>query len=346
MIGVAVIGFGVMGHRHAAAYLNAAAAGLPVELRAICSRHGIEAAASGSNLAELAGDVPLDPDRVRLTGVLKDVLEDDAIQAVSICTWTDTHVDIAVRALAAGKHVLVEKPAAIRAERIVPLLEAARQATTLCVPALVMRWWPGWPWLRDQVRAGTFGAVRSASFLRVGAMPDWAKFYSQFERSGGALVDLHVHDVDFLRWCFGDPAEVSSMGSLSRVSSLYRYPGGPSHAAIEGGWTQTRAVPFKMRYAVEFDDAVADFDVSREAQVLLTWKGETTPVTLPAENPYDAEVADFVRGVLEGRAELRATVADAYGAARIIDAERRSLETRRPATLSGEASGGPWEGAR
>jgi len=82
---------------------------------------------------------------------------------------------------------------------------------------------------------------------------------------------------------------------------------------------------------------VADFDVSREAQVLLTWKGETTPVTLPGENPYDAEVADFVRGVLEGRAELRATVADAYGAARIIDAERLSLETGRPAELSGEA---------
>jgi len=337
MIGVAIVGFGMIGHRHAAAYLNARAAGLPVELRTICSRHGIEAAAAGGNLAELAGDVPLDPDRVCLTGALRDVLEDDAIQAVSVCTWTDTHVDIAVRALAAGKHVLVEKPAATRAGRILPLLKAAAQAKTLCVPAMVMRWWPGWPWLRDQVRGGTFGAVRSASFLRVGAQPDWARFYSEFERSGGALVDLHVHDVDFLRWCFGDPDEVASLGNLSRVTSLYRYLAGPPHAAIEGGWTLARAVPFRMRYVVEFDDAVADFDVARTPAVLLTWKGETVPVTLPVENPYDAEVADFVRGVLEGRTELRATVADAYGAARIIDAERRSLETGRPAKLSEEA---------
>jgi predicted dehydrogenase len=337
MIGVAVVGFGMIGHRHAAAYLNARKAGLPVELRMICSRHGSEAASAGGNLAELAGDVPLDPDRVRLTGALKDVLEDDTIQAVSVCTWTDTHVDIAVRALVAGKHVLVEKPAATRAERILPLLQAAARAKTLCVPAMVMRWWPGWPWLRDQIKAGTFGAVRSASFLRVGAQPDWARFYSEYERSGGALVDLHVHDVDFLRWCFGDPAEVSSLGNLSRVTSLYRYQAGPPHAAIEGGWTRARGVSFKMRYAVEFDEAVADFDVSRDPAVLLTWKGETTPVTLPGENPYDAEVADFVRGALEGRTELRATMADAYGAARIIDAERRSLETGRPATLSAEA---------
>jgi predicted dehydrogenase len=81
---------------------------------------------------------------------------------------------------------------------------------------------------------------------------------------------------------------------------------------------------------------VADFDVSRDPAVLLTWKGETTPVTLPAENPYDAEVADFIRGALEGRSELRATVADAYGAARIIDAERRSITTGQPVRLSGE----------
>jgi predicted dehydrogenase len=85
-----------------------------------------------------------------------------------------------------------------------------------------------------------------------------------------------------------------------------------------------------MRYTVEFEEAVADFDVTRTPSVLLSRNGESVPVELPRENPYDAEVGDFVRGILEGRAELRATVADAYGTARLLDAERESLSTGGP----------------
>jgi predicted dehydrogenase len=196
---------------------------------------------------------------------------------------------------------------------------------------MVMRWWPGWPWLRDQVRAGTFGAVKSAVFQRVGSRPDWAAFYSQYDRSGGALVDLHVHDADFVRWCFGDPAEVVSEGNLSRVTSLYRYPDGPPHVTAEGGWILTRAAPFRMRYSVEFEEAVADFDVSRDPAVLLTRQGETRPVPLPEGNPYDLEIQDFIEGIREGKRELRATIRDAFETARLLDAERESLETRAPA---------------
>jgi predicted dehydrogenase len=335
LIGVAIVGFGVMGRRHAEGYVRAGAAGLPCQILAVCTRSvGGRAMASGGNLAQLAGDVPFDADQVRFTIDLDSVLEDPAIQAVSICTWTDSHVELALRAVAAGKHVLVEKPLAIRAEAMAALVPVAASAGTLCVPAMVMRWWPGWPWLRDQVRTGTFGQVRSATFQRLGVQPDWAAFYPDLPRSGGALTDLHVHDADFVRWCLSDPGEVFSTGTINHLSSIYRYGSGPPHVMAEGGWVRSKGFPFRMRYTVEFEDAVADFDVTRDPAVLLSRNGETVPVVLTKENPYDAEVRDFVAGILEGRRELRATVADAYQTARLLDAERESLSTGEPVVLS------------
>jgi predicted dehydrogenase len=335
MIGIAIVGFGVMGRRHANGYARARAEGVPCEVRAVCTRSvGHQGTVAGGNLAALAGEVPFDPDKVRFTITLDEVLDDPAIQGLSICTWTDSHVDLAARALAAGKHVLVEKPLAIRADAIVPLLPIAAAAKTLCVPAMVMRWWPGWPWLRDQVRAGTFGAVRSATFQRLGVQPDWAAFYPDLPRSGGALTDLHVHDADFVRWCLGDPGQVVSTGTINHLTSIYRYGSGPSHVSAEGGWVHARGFPFRMRYTVEFEEAVADFDVTRTPSVLLSRDGETVPVDLPQANPYDAEVGDFVRGILQGRPELRATVADAYGTAHLLDIERESLSTGEPVSPS------------
>ena len=335
MIGVAIVGFGVMGRRHAEGYVRARAAGLPCRILAVCTRSvGGRAKASGGNLAQLAGDVPFDADQVRFTIDLDSVLADHAIQAVSICTWTDSHVELALRAVAAGKHVLVEKPLAIRAEAMATLLPVAASAGTLCVPAMVMRWWPGWPWLRDQVRAGTFGQVRSATFQRLGVQPDWAAFYPDLPRSGGALTDLHVHDADFVRWCLGDPVQVVSTGTINHLTSIYRYGSGPGHVSAEGGWLRARGFPFRMRYTVEFEEAVADFDVTRTPSVLLSRNGSTEAVELPQENPYDAEVGDFVRGIHEGRVELRATVADAFGTARLLDAERESLSSGEPVNPS------------
>src|SRR6185295_16666128 len=87
------------------------------------------------------------------------------LDLVSICTWTDSHVDLALAALAAGKHVLVEKPIALR-ER-----PAAR---TLCMPAMCMGFWPGWSLLHEAVADRRWGPVRSAVFRRHASRPAWA----------------------------------------------------------------------------------------------------------------------------------------------------------------------------
>lgn len=320
MIGVAVLGFGVMGRVHAAAW-HAVSADLPVRLVGVHSRSLGRARAEG-NLDALAGDLPFDASRLTVYEHIDDLLADESIHAVSICTHTDSHAPLALRALEAGKHVLVEKPVALSGAEVEPLVAAEQRSGRLCMPALCMRFWPGWPWLREHVNAGTFGAVRSARFERAGPPPTWAPhFYGDLERSGGALHDLHVHDADFVLWTFGDPHTVTARGDLRHVDARYHYDGRAEVSAL-GAWIDA---PFRMTYRVAFEDAVADFRHDREPAVWLERDGATSPVPLPVESAYDAEVRHFARAIL-GEVAPEVKAVDALAVARLLDREKEALK--------------------
>lgn len=325
MIRAGILGFGFMGRTHLAAYRAAGDAGLPVRVTDVCDPALARAqpTVSGGNLAP-DGDSGLD-------GVTRhtnpnELIHSSDVDLISICTYTDTHVDYALRALAAGKHVLVEKPLALRSSRVEQLALAAQATDRLCMPAMCMRFWPGWDWLREAIITGRYGKVRSAVFQRVGAGPSWAnEFYRDPSRSGGALVDLHIHDVDFITWCFGTPVRLASTGSADHVTTAYQFASGPFHVTAEGGWSAQASAGFRMRYSVCFDNATADFDLAHPTPLMLHEPGGSTPVTIPQGSGYTGEVAHLVDAIAHGRCPLRATLREAVVVSRILEAEMDSL---------------------
>lgn len=338
-IGVGIIGLGFMGRTHARAYQSAAAAGLPCELRAVCDRADPGAAGrSAGNLATGADTLTLDASRVRTYADADDLLADPRIDLVSICTYTDTHADLTVRAMAAGKHVLIEKPVAVRSADVRRVAEAAERSGRLCMPGMCMRFWNGWDWLRDTIRSGIFGRVESAQFQRLGAGPSWgAAFYRDFARSGGALWDLHIHDSDFIYWCFGAPDSVTTTGTHSHLTTLYRYARGPSHVTAEGAWDLSPSAGFRMKYLVTFERATAEFDLARGV-TLATERG-VEQVPFDSTSAYEREIRYFVDAVARGERHLRASMSDAVTVAEMIEAEERSMRTGAPARLPGGAIG-------
>jgi len=340
-IGVGVIGLGFMGRTHLAAWKAAERAGLPCRLVAIAD--GERARLDGrpqatGNLATGASEVLFDPRTLFSTTDPRALLARPEVQAVSLCTPTDTHVELALAALESGKHVLVEKPVALRSADVARLADAARAARTLCMPAHCMRFWPGWDWLKERVADGSLGPAQSAVFQRLGTRPKWSSFYSDPARTGGALVDLHIHDADFVRWLFGDPFEVASAGSLDHVTTLYRYADGPAHVVAEGAWDHDAGFQFRMRYIVVFERATADFDFGRTPQLLLVREGRAEPVSIAATSAYELQVQHFLRAITSDSRELRASVDDALGVARLLEAERASLESGRAVRLSSPAA--------
>ena len=337
-VGIGIIGMGFMGQTHARAYTAAAAAGFPGAIRAVCDRDPERR--TGKPTA--AGNIKSGPDEQRLFDPAEvagyadptELLADPAVGLVSICTHTDTHVDLAIRALDAGKHVLVEKPVAVTVPAIERLAARAAESDRLCVPAMCIRHWPGWSDLVRMVGSGEHGRVVHARFERLGAPPAWAgDFYADPSRSGGAIFDLHVHDADFALALFGRPDSVSSIGDPRHIATQMRYPGGPA-VATEGGWLNDRSFPFRMAFVVEFERAVVAFDSSRDPVMTLHTNGEPSPIELPGLTGYDVQARAMINAAATGQGkESLPTLVDALAVTRLIEAERASASESRPVAI-------------
>jgi len=332
-IGVGVVGLGLMGRVHIESYAAANLAGEWCRLIAVSDRNSSRfdgRARSGGNMqADVGGQLLFDPSVVATSTDPHDVFANSAVDLVSICTPTDTHVDLAIRALRAGKHVLVEKPVSLDPNEIRRLAIVARETKRLCMPAMCMRFWPGWSWLFDAVRDGRYGAIVSASFQRLGARPTWGEgFYSDPRRSGGALFDLHIHDVDFVRALFGEPNAVTATGSVDHVTTLYHFADRPAHVTTEGGWDPSPDFAFRMRYIVKFERASAAFDSRRDLPLEITPRTASSPVDRIEGTGYDFEIRHVLKSVREGMSSTETTLNDAERVTHILIAERESLEQR------------------
>jgi len=355
-LGVGVIGLGFIGREHLRAWDAAARDGLPVRLAAVCdtdperragrgeARHGAGAGPAVDGGAA-GGAAPLfDPARVTGHARPDQLLSDPAVDVVSICTYTDSHVELALAALDSGKHVLVEKPVALQAGPVARLLAAARDAHSRhglhCMPAMCMRFWPGWDWLLLALADRRFGAPRRAEFHRRGAAPSWATgFYGDLGRSGGALFDLHVHDADFVRAAFGAPLAVDSRGDLRGLATRYRFqPGGPEVRA-GAAWLDEPSARFSMGFAVDFDHATIDWELGREPLLRGRHRGAELRVTLPPGTGYDGEVRHLCAwisprpGAPPPPPSPLSLLEDAVSVTATLQAERESLSLGRQVPL-------------
>jgi predicted dehydrogenase len=337
-LGVGIIGLGFMGRAHLQAYRAARRAGCPNRLRAVCDP---DAERLTGRTAD-AGNMPLwqgkdalfDSGTTRTYEEPAELFAQEDLDLVSICSPTDTHVDLAIAALRSGRHVLVEKPLALRASEVERLLEVVGESDRLCMPAMCVRFWPGWRWLKECIESGELGPVRSAVFRRLSPRPDWSPgFYDDQARTGGALFDLHIHDSDFVQWCFGRPQSVITTGTRDHLSTAYLFAQGPEHVQAEGGWDHAPGFAFRMTYTVVFEKATADFDSSRDPHLLLSKDGATEVVDLPAGTGYEGEVRHLLTTIAGGGERLDATVEDALELTRLLEAEGRSLESGAPVSL-------------
>jgi predicted dehydrogenase len=333
MVNVGVIGLGVMGSTHLDAYASVADAKVvavadtdPEKL----TGHG----AAGGNI-EGQGQGGFDPSAVNTYADGMELIRDPSVELVDICLATPLHARFAVAALQAGKHVLIEKPLARTSEQARQILDAAQKSKGQAMCAQCMRFWPGWVWLKQAVESEAYGPVRSAVFRRVGEHPG-GPFYLSGENSGGAILDLHLHDTDFVQHLFGVPEAVTSTGyakitsHIDHLTTFYHYPGGP-HIVAEGGWAMAKGFGFEMTYCVNFEHATAVFDFSKkDAPLTLFERGkEPEAVELEPGMGYVPQLAYFIDCIQAGQAPRRVTLRDAVQSLLIIEAEEQSAKTGR-----------------
>ncbi|MDE0959562.1 MAG: Gfo/Idh/MocA family oxidoreductase [Planctomycetota bacterium] len=335
-LGIGIVGFGFMGRTHLEAYRRAQADQFDCQVKAVFSLDPPDFGGQGNVDTGTGDGVDLDALGIRWTPQIEQLLEADDVDLISICTPTDTHIDLAIEALEQGKHVLLEKPVALSSSEVQRLVAVDARTDRLCMPAMCMRFWPGWSWLRETVQSGELGPVKSAYFQRIGAAPGWSQdFYLDEKRSGGALMDLHVHDADFVMATFGVPDEVSTSGTRSQLITQYRYPDGPSSVVAEAAWYPDPSYPFQMRYRIGFADAVADFDLSRGDQALHLYRGgDCQVIDLPVGNGYDGEIRHLLQAISEGADKVNPDLIEARGVLQLVEAEGQSIDDGRAVKIS------------
>jgi predicted dehydrogenase len=335
MVKVGIIGLGMMGRTHYEAYANVADA----QVVAVSDQDPKRAAGdlTGTVGNVIAGGISTLPmDRVTGTTNYLDLFAMNDVDVIDVCVPTTQHAEVVTAALKAGKHVVCEKPMARTVAEGEQIAAAANGAKGFFMPAMVMRFWPQWVWLKQAVSGGRYGKVRSATFRRLASMP--AGWYANGAISGGAALDLHVHDVDFVYHLFGRPRALlargyaKTSGELDHVTSQFFYDDVP-HVYAEGSWCMADGFGFKMQYTVNFENATADFDLAREHPLLLSHGGTTEPVTCDAGAGYEPELRYFINCVKTGERPTIVTADDAVACLKLIDAERESVRSGKIITL-------------
>jgi predicted dehydrogenase len=335
MVRVGVVGLGMMGLTHLDVY------GARKDVRVIAIGDADPDRLSGKTRA--VGNVQgqaqggFDYAAVRKYSDAAALIADPEVDVVDICLPTALHHRFALAALKAGKHVLVEKPLARTAESAFEIASAAKRSKGICMCALCIRFWPGWSWLKDAIGAGTYGKVRAAKFRRVATHPG-GPYYSDGKASGGAALDLHIHDTDFVHYLFGMPRAVFSRGysqvsgAIDHLSTQYIFDDVPLVEA-EGGWVMSPSFPFTMQYTVNFERATAVYDLASPQPLKIYRGGKEDPVALEPGMGYAIEIDYFLDCIGRGTPPARATLESAAGSVKIVEAEVESVRVGKPVEI-------------
>jgi UDP-N-acetylglucosamine 3-dehydrogenase len=322
---VGIVGAGFIGAIHLSAYAN-----MPeVEVVGVADALP-EIAATG---AAVVG--------ARAYSSYEDLVSAEEVEIVDICLPTAYHRDLALKAAREGKHVIVEKPLARTLEDAEAIIEAFSGDAGQLFVGHVVRFFPEYAKIKAMVDAGDLGTVGVARTSRRSPfLTGWNDWYADWRISGGILLDLVIHDFDFLRWALGEVERVYAKGVLGREYNRLDYAlvtlrfASGAIAHVEGQWGYPG--PFNYSIEVAGSRALVSIDSTEPAPVQLlggaTGSGES-PDVVTGKSPFQTELEHFIRCIATGE-KPAVDARDAYEALRIGLAATESVMTGRPVTLS------------
>ena len=276
----------------------------------------------------------------------------DAIDIVDICTPGTIHKENVLAAAAAGVPIICEKPLARHLADCQEMIDACARANVPLYVAHVVRFFPQYAKAKELLEAGQLGRPGVIRTVRTGSFPGFNPkntYYGDFTQSGGVILDVAIHDIDYQRWCFGEVERVFARGlSFADIEKCdhalitLRFANG-AIGHIEGSWAHP-AGQFRTRLELTGDQGLAEWDsLDRQAmQVALKEDGQVdrhfASPTASEDDPYYQELAHFVDCIVND-ATPRVTAHDALMAVKIALAAIESVRTGQVVEIAKFAEG-------
>ncbi len=270
------------------------------------------------------------------------------VDVLDICSPTHLHHEMALKAAAAGKHVICEKPLARTTGQAQEILSACRKAGVQLLVAHVVRFFPEYALAHAAVAEGQVGKPAVIRLHRGSYRPKKpaGNWFLDEEKSGGILMDLMIHDYDYARWVAGEVESVSAR----RVTELH--PDAPvdyglvilSHRSgalshIAGAWAYPPPT-FRTHLEIAGDRGLIEFDSDSTAPIqnliLKTGGSDAPDVALPSspvsESPYTTQIKEFFAALADGKT-VRVNATDGLVAVQIAEAALQSAHIGQPVKL-------------
>jgi predicted dehydrogenase len=267
-----------------------------------------------------------------------ELIHNPEVQLVDICVPTFLHKKFISAAVNAGKHVLCEKPIALNTSDGLEILSLSKTTKKHLMIGMCIRFWPEYQHAYQTVNSGKIGKIKSATFKRVSpsiADITWENWFMKEKLSGSALVDLHLHDTDAVRYFFGKPKRVTSFGmrgfrsdtGVDHVFTNYDF-GNDVLIFSEGSWAPTASTPFEMSFLIVGDKGTIRLS---ETGYKIFYEDGTVETPAPAKEGlptgWHAEIDYLLHCIKENKPPVDyLNVEEAVESLAIIEAEAKSIE--------------------
>lgn len=272
----------------------------------------------------------------------EELIENEKADFIMLLTPTYTHAKLAVMAMEHGMNVFCEKPACLNAEEAALMLDAQKRTGKHVQIGQVIRFWDTYLWLRDAVNSGKYGKFLSADLHRLGCVRELPAWFHDPELCGSVALDLHLHDVDFVRYMMGrNPDEIKVTPKYTdennMVIGLYTtFMYGETVINVTAGWDNPSASPFCAGFRANFENALVIFDEPSKIKLYEEGKGLKlidlseggsdgidTGINVGSTNAYLDELIYFTDCLANGKTPDIVTLEDAAESVKLV---RRELE--------------------
>jgi len=317
---VAIVGCGGLGNVHAGCYAK-----IPgVAVAGVCD---IDSGLAHA-LAERTG--------AEAYTSFDEMLDRSDCEVVSVTLPSALHKPFAIRTAEAGKHVICEKPIALRLDDAVEMIDVCRKNGVRLFVGHVVRFYPEYAQMKNKIEEGVLGRIGVAHTKRIGAHPGERRpWFKDDRQSGGVVVDLMVHDIDFLRWSLGEVRSVYGLraveGNTDYASATLVFESG-AVANLEAYWGYPG--PFTTAAEITGSKGVVRSDSSRTKSLQIRQAADPeaggpfveVPQSPAYRSPFELELNHFVDCIRDNREPI-VTAQDACKALEIALAVMESSRT-------------------
>ena len=223
------------------------------------------------------------------------------MDAVHICLPSYLHVEHAIAAMERGFHTLIEKPVCLSRDDCDKLMDAERRTGVRVMVGQVVRYFDEYRYLKEVYDQKTYGKLKSIQMHRISGDVTWGyeDWFHDEKKSGSVVLDLHIHDVDFLRYMIGEPDTFTvnstsfDTGMVNQIVTSYKF--GDVFAVVEGTWDVSPKLPFEAYYRACFEDATIVYS-NLHQPALVVYHKDGRIITPELTPEYSAE--DNTAGIL------------------------------------------------